>query len=641
MHPTLPLLIFQGAVSTEATLPATGNTYGDLWLAKDTGNNWVWYPPGEWENVGPNPKVGASIRDLCESLDYLITEDGYGDKIYLHNTFTTHTYNNESLILVDTTVPRIIRLGITVNIKKSVVIKDISGLAGINPVLITLIGEGVTLQGSPDREYTLYVNWGSVTLTASLGDWTVTVPRSTCISMRGFRLPQNLNLVLPPAVGAVRQSFGALAYFPATMPGKDIVPATFNGFTAAVHTLSQITLGDPVTSSLTSLFGYPDPPTTSGKEFSDLSIVNDLTLNVPTDAADLSTAFLFLSNKTIMPGVKVYINLPYQSAITSYLNFNHPQASQITIQGITPYTFSPAASSIFSVSPGAVLMDVQVSPEDRGSFNVGDIVLIDSTTPTFRRWNGAWSVISTTATSFRILITDWGSAYPTNALQPQQSRWRQMKSLVTVTANNALALYGKGATIKNLAFIGQLPAPGLNQANCPLVALDLVNLRVVSATNFATGLYAAIGGVINGQDLFCSSNQNGLTIDRGGSLNANFLPSSTGVYVTGNSNCGFEAVNAQARINPLYAVGNKTYGIYLDRAAAMDIINSFIQKNQYGVVATTDSVSTGNTNTITTNVTNDVFVSDGALVKMSSTSAVLLNYPNKVLNADGSRIELL
>src|ERR1700749_3471833 len=123
------------------------------------------------------PLTKASIRDLCESLDYLISEVSYGDKIYLHNAFETHTYNNESLILVDTTVPRTIRLGVTVNVKKSVVIKDISGKAGINPVLITLIGEGVTLQGSPDREYTLYVNWGSLELTARLGDWTVTVPR--------------------------------------------------------------------------------------------------------------------------------------------------------------------------------------------------------------------------------------------------------------------------------------------------------------------------------------------------------------------------------------------------------------------------------------------------------------------------------
>ena len=37
------------------------------------------------------PLTAASIRDLCESLDYLITEAGYGDKVYLHNTFQTHT----------------------------------------------------------------------------------------------------------------------------------------------------------------------------------------------------------------------------------------------------------------------------------------------------------------------------------------------------------------------------------------------------------------------------------------------------------------------------------------------------------------------------------------------------------------------
>src|SRR6516165_2359256 len=120
------------------------------------------------------PLTYASIRDLCESTDYLFTEVGYGDKLYLHNTFATHTYNNESLILVDTSVLREIRLGITVNVKKSVVIKDITGLAGVNPVLITLIGDGVTLQGLAQREYTLYVPYGSLELSALRGEWTVT-----------------------------------------------------------------------------------------------------------------------------------------------------------------------------------------------------------------------------------------------------------------------------------------------------------------------------------------------------------------------------------------------------------------------------------------------------------------------------------
>ena len=580
------------------------------------------------------PLTAASIRDLCESLDYLITEAGYGDKVYLHNTFATHTYNNESLILVDTTIARTIRLGITVNVKKSVVIKDITGLAGVNPVLITLIGEGVTLQGSPDREYTLYAPWGSLNLTAHLGDWTVTVPRSTCISLRGFRLPQNLNLVLPPAVGAVRQSFDALAFFPATMPGKDIVPATYNGFSAAVHTLSQITLGDPVTSSLTSLFGIPDPPATTGKEFSDLSLVTDTTLNIPGDAADLNAALTFLSNKTITPGVEVTIALPYNSSITTSLLLNHPQASQITIQGATPYTFSPASTSVFSSSPGAVLMDVQLSPEDRGAFNVGDIILIDATTSTFRRWNGAWPVVSTTATSIRIQITDWGAGYPTDSLLPQQSRWRQMKSIVTVTGPNVLQIYADGATLNNVAFVGQS-----NALNALKIFAE-VSLNAVSVTGFTgNGVKAGWRAVLNVNDLFCSSNTTGLTLEREALINGDTNPGSTAVYLNGNVT-GLSAYNGRGRINPLFAVGNAGTGLFLDKAALVEILNSYLQNNATGLSATTASSAVGNTNTITANSSKDIIVSDGALVKMSSTSAVLLGSPNKTLNPDGSRIDL-
>jgi hypothetical protein len=123
-------------------------------------------------------------------------------------------------------------------------------------------------------------------------------------------------------------------------------------------------------------------------------------------------------------------------------------------------------------------------------------------------------------------------------------------------------------------------------------------------------------------------------------LNANLSPASTGCYLNGNSNAGHVVINAQSRINPLYAVGNGNIGLYLDRAAAVDILNSYLQNNVYGLDATTNSNATGNTNTITNNGVNDIIVSDGALVKMSSTSAMLLGSPNKTLNADGSRIDL-
>ena len=581
------------------------------------------------------PLTAASIRDLCESLDYLITEIGYGDKVYLHNVFTTHTYNNESLILVDTSVQRIIRLGITVNVKKSVIIKDISGLAGINPVLITLIGDGVTLQGSPNREYTLYVPYGSLELTAHLGDWTVTVPRSTCISLRGFRLPQNLNLVLPPAVGAVQQSFDALAFFPASMPGRDIVPATYNGFSAAVHTASQITLGDPVTSSLTSLFGIPDPPATSGTDFSDLSIVTDTVLNIPGDCADLAAAFHFLSNKTITPGVDVTIALPYASSITSLLLLNHPQAAQITIQGITPYTFVPANTAIFSSSPGTVLMDVFLSPDDQGAFNVGDTILIDATTAAYRRWNGAWTVVSLTASSIRIQITDWGTLFPTANILPQQTRFRLMKSFVTITGPNALQIYSDGATINNVAFVGQS-----NAVNALGIFAE-VYLNAVSVTGFTgNGINAGWRAVLNVNDLFACSNNNGLALEREALINGDTNPGSTAVYLNGNSNNGLAAFNGRGKINPLFAVGNAATALFLDKAAMVEIVNSYLQNNATGLSATTNSSAVGNTNTITINSSKDIIVSDGALVKMSSTSAILLGSPNKTLNADGSRIDL-
>jgi hypothetical protein len=580
------------------------------------------------------PLTKASIRDLCESLDYLLTEVGYDDKVYLHNVFTTHTYNNESLILVDTSLPRIVRLGVTVNIKKSVLIKDISGMAGINPVLISLIGEGVTLQGSPDREYTLYVNWGSLELTAHLGDWTVTVPRSTCISMRGFRLPQNLSLVLPPAVGAVRQSFDALAYFPATMPGRDVVPPTYNGFSAAVHTTSQITLGDPLTSSLTSLFDLPDPPATSGKEFSDLSLATDTTLNIPGDVADLAAAFRFLSNKTITPGVGVTINLPSSSAITSLLLLNHPQAAQITLQGLPPHTFVPANTAIFSSSPGTVLMDVFLSIEDRGAFNIGDIILIDGTTPAYRRWNGAWPVVSLASGSIRIQITDWGLNFPTAAILPAQSRWRKMGSLITVTGANTLQIYSDGATLNNLAFVG---------ASNALSALGIfaeVTLNTIAVSGFTgDGISAGWRAVLNADDLFSCSNKTGLSLGREALINGDTNPGSTAVYLNGNYN-GLSAFNGRGRINPLFAVGNQNIGLFLDKAAVLEILNSYLLENTTGLSATTNSSATGNTNTITTNSNLDILVGDGALVKMSSTSALRLGSPNKTLNPDGSRIDL-
>ena len=46
-------VVLKGSVPNSAALPATGNTYGDLWVTTDTGDGWVWSAPGLWANVGP------------------------------------------------------------------------------------------------------------------------------------------------------------------------------------------------------------------------------------------------------------------------------------------------------------------------------------------------------------------------------------------------------------------------------------------------------------------------------------------------------------------------------------------------------------------------------------------------------------
>ena len=43
----------KGTVATSSALPTSGNTYGDLWIAADTGHGWVWSSPGIWVDVGP------------------------------------------------------------------------------------------------------------------------------------------------------------------------------------------------------------------------------------------------------------------------------------------------------------------------------------------------------------------------------------------------------------------------------------------------------------------------------------------------------------------------------------------------------------------------------------------------------------
>jgi hypothetical protein len=46
-------VVLKGSVPTSVDLPASGNTFGDLWVTTDTGDGWVWSTPGQWANVGP------------------------------------------------------------------------------------------------------------------------------------------------------------------------------------------------------------------------------------------------------------------------------------------------------------------------------------------------------------------------------------------------------------------------------------------------------------------------------------------------------------------------------------------------------------------------------------------------------------
>jgi len=45
-------LLIKGTVATAADLPS-GQRWGDLWIALDTGHGWVWQYPNEWADVGP------------------------------------------------------------------------------------------------------------------------------------------------------------------------------------------------------------------------------------------------------------------------------------------------------------------------------------------------------------------------------------------------------------------------------------------------------------------------------------------------------------------------------------------------------------------------------------------------------------
>jgi hypothetical protein len=75
--------------------------------------------------------------------------------------------------------------------------------------------------------------------------------------------------------------------------------------------------------------------------------------------------------------------------------------------------------------------------------------------------------------------------------------------------------------------------------------------------------------------------------------------------------------------------------------AFLELDNSKIISNQGdGLFATSQSLASGQTNTISANALYDVEVADDALVKLIASSVYNLSSPNNVMNPDGSRIEL-
>jgi len=582
-----------------------------------------------------------------------MTELEYGDKIYLHEDFQTYTFNGESLILVDTGVRRTVRITQTPNIKRSVVIKDATGNAGNCPVIITIAinttGD-VTLQGLTEKEFQLYMAWGAIEFTANGKEWTVTVPRSTSISSRGFRLPQNLNLALPPAYGSVPPRFPPLVYFPARMAGADVVPATYNGFCASVNYYSQLSLADS-TASLTALFDEPDPPDTTPHELNELVIKVDTAWHIPDDFPSLAAANAYLADKQILPDVTVTLILD-GDAVTGLLNFDHPQGSQIVIQGQPPITFEPESTWVFQVIPGAVLVDVLMIPGQLAEHPVGSYITIDHVVGwplgnpgldqpgDLVRWTGTWPVVAHVQNQWgwnaRIQITDWGTNFSTVPMVPKQCRWRSFPTVVQVAGSGYIQFYSDGYTINDVLFIGQ------SNASTGLAVHGMLNLNDCAVVGFTwAGVYGGYRAVIFNKNLYTCTNQWGIVLNRGAIWEGDLSPNDSQTYTTGNSQGGVYSANAQAAFNPLFASGNGNCGIVMSQMSFIEIDNSKIISNaNTGLYCITTSLAAGNVNTLQNNSIYDVAVADNALVTLSASSAYNLGSPNNQMNSDGSRIEI-
>jgi hypothetical protein len=128
---------------------------------------------------------------------------------------------------------------------------------------------------------------------------------------------------------------------------------------------------------------------------------------------------------------------------------------------------------------------------------------------------------------------------------------------------------------------------------------------------------------------------------RGPIWEGDLSPNDSTTHVTGNAGTGVTLSDSQVAFNPLFASGNGLGGVSLSKLTFLELDNSKIFYNAGdGLFATSNSLASGQSNTISTNTTWDVEVADDSLVKMIASSVYNLASANNVMNADGSRIEL-